>query len=81
MKRKNLLSLHEAIVVALINMTNRQGSFEEIADFIETRNLFSERKGNISLAEQVMLRTTKSSGKYNHLFEEVENGYIKLRNS
>ncbi|MBA7525706.1 hypothetical protein ES705_17859 [subsurface metagenome] len=79
MKRKNLLSLHEAIVVALINMTNRQGSFEEIADFIETRNLFPERKGNISLAEQVKLRTTKSSDIHYYLGEATHK-IIELNN-
>lgn len=37
---KNLLTLHEAIVIALINSDNRMGRFEEIADFIERRHLF-----------------------------------------
>ena len=56
---KNLLKLHEAIVVALINLENRQGSFDEIAAYIDERNLFPIRKGNISFAKQVMLRTTQ----------------------
>jgi hypothetical protein len=79
MARKNLLSLHEAIVVALLNKPNREATFEEIASFITTRNLFPEREGNIPLATQVMLRSTKSSGAYKHLFEEVDNDKIRLR--
>ena len=80
MPRKNLLSLHEAIVIALISQPNRKASFEVIADFIEDRNLYPERKGNISLAEQVMLRSTKAQGAYQHLFEEVDASTIQLRN-
>ena len=62
---KNLLSLHEAITIALININkeNFSASFEEIANYIEKRNLYPERKGNIDLATQVMLRSTKSKRK------------------
>jgi hypothetical protein len=81
MAHQNPLYLHEAIVVALINQPTRTASFEEIANFIEQRGLFQERKGNISLAKQVMLRSTLSKGKYKHLFEEIGAGYIKLRDS
>jgi hypothetical protein len=81
MPRKNLLFLHEAIVIALINQPTRTASFDEIADFIEKRNLYLERKGNISLATQVMLRSTKSKGRYKHLFEEIGAGYIRLKDS
>jgi len=78
---KNLLTLHEAIVVALINIdkTNLTASFQEIADFIEKRNLYSERKGGIDLAKQVMLRSTKANGSYSYLFERVEHDKIKLK--
>lgn len=78
---KNLLSLHEAIVVALININkeNFTATFEEIADFIDNRRLYTERKGGIDLAKQVMLRSTKSKGNYNFLFEQIENNSIKLR--
>lgn len=77
---KNLLTLHEAIVVALINLENRQGLFEDIADYIERRNLFPERAGYISLAKQIMLRSTKSKGRYSHLFEQLTENTIRLRN-
>lgn len=81
MLRKNLLSLHEAIVVALINQPTRIASFQQIADFIEKRNLYIERKGNIPLATQVMLRSTKAKRVYRHLFDEVGAGFIRLRNN
>lgn len=80
MPRKNLLSLHEAIVIALINQPNRTASFAEIAVFIEQRNLYTERKGNIDLATQVMLRSTKAKGAYWYLFEQVNEKEIRLRN-
>ena len=78
---KNLLSLHEAIVIALINLDkqNFTATFEQIADFIVERNLYSNRKGNISLSEQIMLRSTKSKGKYSYLFESINSNTIKLR--
>lgn len=81
MKAKNLLTLHEAIVVALINIDkeNFTANFQEIADYIEKRNLYPERKGNITLAEQVMLRSTKAKGAYSYLFESVNDTTIRLR--
>ena len=77
---KNLLSLHEAIVIALLSNKNRKATFTEIASFIDKRGLFKNRKGNISLSEQVMLRSTKSKKKYNYLFQEVNEDTICLRN-
>ena len=44
MPRKNLISLHEAIVIALINKPDRTATFEEIADFITERRLYPEEK-------------------------------------
>ena len=80
MPRKNLLSLHEAIAVALLNRPNREATFEEIASFIEERDLCPNRDGGVPLATQVMLRATKSSGNYRHLFEVVGADRIRLRN-
>ncbi len=51
-----------------------------MADVIESMNLYPERKGNIPLATQIMLRSTKVNGVYSHLFEEVGTDCIKLRN-
>jgi hypothetical protein len=79
---KNLLALHEAIIVALVNIDKQTftASFEEIADYIENRNLYPERKGGVDLATQVMLRSTKSKGNYSYLFTEVNENHIKLKN-
>lgn len=79
MPRKNLLSLHEAIVVALINKPGRSARLWEIAQYIEDRNLYPVRKGGISLEKQIMLRATKSKGAYHHLFEDMGFDYIRLR--
>jgi len=51
---KNNLSLHEAIVIALININkeNFSATFEEIAQYLEKHNLFEDRKGNISLLKR-----------------------------
>jgi hypothetical protein len=76
---KNILSLHEAIVVALVSTKNRTATFNAIAKFIERRKLYEERKGNIPLSTQVMLRSTKSKKKYDHLFEQLNDTTIKLR--
>jgi hypothetical protein len=78
MPRKNLLALHESIAVALLNQPDREGTFDEIATFIEERNLYPNRDGNIPLSTQVMLRSTKSGGHYRHLFEQVGAGKIRL---
>ncbi len=80
MARKNLLSLHEAIVIALLNKSNRTATFEEIADFIRERELYTERKGNIPLATQIMLQSTKANGAYRHLFEQIDKDTISLKN-
>lgn len=47
------------MVVALINMPEYTGTFEEIAAYVEKRNLFPERKGGIELAKQMDLRALK----------------------
>lgn len=79
--RKNLLTLHEAIVVALINIDKKTftATFNEIADYIEKRNLFPDRDGIVELATQVMLRATQSSGNYLYLFEQLDKNTIRLR--
>jgi hypothetical protein len=81
MNRKNLLTLHEAMVIALISFPNRQASFEQIALFVEKRGLFPVRKGNISLSKQIELRALQSKGRYRHLFEDLGDGRIGLKNN
>lgn len=79
---KNLITLHEAIVLALINIDKETftATFDEIAAFIEKRGLFPERKGGVELSTQVMLRSTKAKGEYSYLFEQVGEQTIRLRN-
>ena len=78
MPRKNLVSLHEAIAIALLNEPSREATFEEIASFIEERNLCSIRDGGLPLSTQVMLRSTKSGGTYGHWFEQTAENKIRL---
>ncbi len=80
MPRKNLISLHEAIVIALLSKDNRTASFEEIGTFIQERNLCHIRDGNIPLSTQIMLRSTKAKRAHHHLFEEIGNDVIRLKN-
>jgi hypothetical protein len=77
---KNLLTLHEAIALALLSKENRTSSFDEVAKFIDERNLFPIRKAGITLSKQVMLRSVQSKGRYAYLFEQVASDTIKLRN-
>lgn len=78
---KNLLSLHEAIVIALINVDKERfsASFEEIANYIDRKNLFPIREGGITLAKQIELRSTQSKGAYTYLFEKIGKERIALK--
>ncbi len=76
---KNLLTLHEAVPVVLLKQPNRTATFQAIAKEIERRNLFPERKGGITLAEQIKLRTSISSCKYKHWFEFTKSDILKLK--
>lgn len=75
---KNLLTLHEAIAVVLLGEPGRTATFQTIANKIEKRNLFPERKGQITLPEQIKLRTSISSSKYKHLFQYTAPDKITL---
>ncbi|MCD6010726.1 MAG: hypothetical protein K0Q79_588 [Flavipsychrobacter sp.] len=77
---KNVLSLHEAIVIALININKNTfaATFDEIANFIEKRGLYPIRKGGVDLATQVMLRSTKAKGAYKYLFTQIDEQTIAL---
>jgi len=76
----NLLTLHEAIVIALLSDDQRTLNFDGIAKYIDKRGLYPNRKGGISLAKQVMLRSTKSTKRYHYLFEQIDEQTIRLRN-
>lgn len=75
---KNLLRLHEAVSIVLLGEPNRTATFQTIADKIEGRKLFPDRKGKITLAEQIKLRTSISSSKYKHWFEFTKPDVLRL---
>ena len=75
---KNLLTLHEAIILVLLKRPERTATFDEIAREIDRRNLFPVRKGNISLGKQIELRTSLSSSKYKHFFQKVSVNQISF---
>jgi hypothetical protein len=75
---KNLLKLHEAIAIVLLGQPNRTATFQVIADEIERRKLFQERKDGISLSEQIKLRTSISSSRYKYWFEFTKPDLLKL---
>jgi hypothetical protein len=78
---KNLLTLYEAIVIALVNIDKESftATFEEIAKYIKKRNLYIKRNNGIDLNKQ-MLRSTKSKRQYLYLFKQIQENSIKLRN-
>ena len=76
---RNLLRLHEAVAVILLQKQNRTATFETIAEDIDRRNLFPERKGGINLAEQVKIRTSIKSSKYKHWFDFTPPDIIRLK--
>jgi hypothetical protein len=76
---KNLLTLHEAVAVVLLGEQNRTATIQTIANEVERRNLFPERKGHISLAEQIKLRTSISSSRYKTWFDFTKPDILKLK--
>jgi hypothetical protein len=76
---RNLLKLHEAVAVVLLSEPDRTATFQTIADEIERRNLYPERKGGIPLVEQIKLRTSITSSKYKHWFDFTKPNVLKLK--
>lgn len=76
---KNLLTLHEAVAVALLTEPNKTATFQHIADKIQKQNLFPNRKGGITLAEQIKIRTFIASSKYKHLFDFKKPDILRLK--
>jgi hypothetical protein len=81
MSTKNLLKLHEAIAVVLLNKPARTATFDAIAEEINKRQLYNRKDGATLPPYQIMQRTTLSSGQYNHLFKKIGNDSIKLKDS
>ncbi|WP_139366923.1 hypothetical protein [Sediminibacterium ginsengisoli] len=76
---KNPLKLHEAVAVVLLSMPDKKSTFEAIADVIEKRGLFPIRKGGITLAKQIELRTTITSSRYKHFFNFITPNFLQLK--
>jgi hypothetical protein len=75
---RNLLTLHEAVAFILIGQPIRAATFQTIANKIEKRHLFPIRKGRITLAKKIELRTVLKTSKYRHLFEFIKPDKIRL---
>jgi hypothetical protein len=75
-----LLKLHEAIAVVLLSKKNRTATFEEIASEINNRQLYTRKDGTPLPAYQVKQRSTLSNGQYHHMFEQMGDTSIRLRN-
>jgi hypothetical protein len=76
----NVLKLHEAIVVVLINKPTRTATTEEIAYEINKRKLYKKKDNSVVEASQIKLRAKLSNGAYHHLFEFIEPNIVKLKN-
>lgn len=76
----NILKLHEAISVVLLNKANRIATTQEISDEINQRGLYQRKDGEPLPPYQVMQRTKLSKGRYHHLFEWIAPDKVKLRN-
>lgn len=76
---KNLLKLHEAVAVILLNEPFRTADFTTIAKKIDKRGLFAKRKGGISLEQQIRLRTSISSSRYQHWFNFRKPDILELK--
>ncbi len=82
----NLLKLHEAIVVVLINKENRTATIEEITQEIAARELYRQQKGkgDFPPKSQIRLRThpnTTGGRTYAHIFDFTEPNKVKLKDS
>lgn len=76
---KNLLTLHEAVAVILLSKQNRTATFESIAEDIERRNLFPDRKGGFTHSAQVKIQTSIKSCNYKHWFEFTPTNIIRRK--
>jgi hypothetical protein len=75
----NLLTLHEAIAVVLLNCTGRTATVEAIAAEINRRQLYVRKDGKALPPYQVKMRTQLSKGRYQHLFACGGDGIVSLR--
>ena len=75
MRNNNLLTLHEAIAVALLKFPSWKASYEDVAKVIDEKQLYAERQGGVALSKQCFLRAKN----YPKLFELVNKEVVRLR--
>jgi predicted transcriptional regulator len=75
---KNLLKLHEAIAVVLLNKPKHTETIQEIAKEINRRRLYVRKDGTQLPAYQVMMRSKLSKGKYAHIFKFIIPDKVKI---
>lgn len=79
MPHKNLLSLYEAVVVALLDMNGNGGTFHEVAAYLTNRSLYKAGSSNEHIAEHIRkLVCEEEQPTANLLLANVE-GYVFLR--
>ena len=76
---ENILKLHEAIVVVLINIESRSATTTFIAHEINLRILYKRKDGKALPAYQVKQRAFLSNGKYHSLFQFIKPDILKLK--
>ncbi len=76
---KNILKLHEAIVLGLINCKDKKAAAVQIANEINRRKLYIRKEGQPVPSYQIMMRTKMSKGKYTHLFDVDKSDIIAFK--
>jgi hypothetical protein len=74
----NILKLHEAIAVVLLNKPKRTATIEEIANEINRRGLYKRKDGKALPAYQVMMRSKLSKQRYIYLLKPMDNDKVRL---
>ncbi len=82
MRIENLLSLHEAIVVSLLQQPLRRDHIDNIKKIIKERNLYITLDNNATIDDEVKLLYGKlSKDDKDELFFDLGTGYIQLKDS
>jgi len=76
---KNILKLHEAIAVVLLNCPKRKASIDFIAKEINRRSLYSRKDVKPIPSYQIMMRSKLSGGKYSYLFKFISPNIVQLK--
>ena len=77
--QKEKFKLHEAIEIVLKKMPNKEGTYAEVAQFINDQGLYERKDGQEVPAFQIKLRATLSKGKYADKFESIGEDGMRLK--